>query len=101
MLAELTASPFWVPGTHLLMDHRKLDMHHVSPDDMVVIKDTALHFLEKLGHGRCAFIVETPVGFGLSRMYEELGGSEVHHSLAIFFEEGPAIDWLKGCRHIP
>ena len=95
LLTEIVNSPKWQTGNRLLIDHRKLNLNKLTSADMNAIKDIVKKNSEKLGNGSCAFVMKDDLGFGLARMYELLGGGEIHLELAVFYNIDEAVDWLK------
>ena len=95
LLTELVNSSRWVIGTHQLVDHRELNMKHLTSDSMERIRDIVNKHSEKLGHGRCAFVVKDALGFGIARMYELIGGEGIHIEVRIFYSLEEAVKWIK------
>jgi hypothetical protein len=95
LLTELVDSPRWVTGTSQLVDHRELIMNNLDLNSMQTIKDIVKKYIEKLGDGRCAFVVRDALGFGLARMYEFIGGERIHHDVKVFYSVDEAVEWLK------
>jgi hypothetical protein len=95
LLTELVNSSRWVIGTHQLVDHRELNMKNLTSDSMHRIKDIVKKHSEKLGHGRCAFVVKDALGFGIARMYELIGGEGIHIEVRIFYSLEEAVEWIK------
>ncbi len=96
LLKSIVESPKWITGTNQLVDHRKLNLDKLTSEDMVKIKDIVQKHAEKLGNGRCAFVVSGSLGFGLARMYELLGGEDTHQAVAVFYTIDEAVQWLRG-----
>ena len=94
LLTELADSPGWKTGTCQLVDHRELVVDHLTSEDMHGIKQIVEKHGKKLGDGRCAFVVKDLVGFGLARMYELIGGGNIHVEINIFYTIDEAVDWL-------
>jgi len=94
LLTGLADSPRWETGTSQLVDHRSLIMAHLTSEDMHGIKEIVEKHREKLGDGRCAFVVNDPLGFGLVRMYELIGGGDIHFEINVFYTIEEAVDWL-------
>ena len=95
MLTELIDSPCWKTGTNQLIDHRKLILHKFTSDDMRKLRDIIQKKSKKLGNGRCAFVVRDALGFGLARMYEFLGGEDIHQEVDVFYTINEAIDFFS------
>lgn len=95
LLTELVNSPKWVVGTPQVVDHRELIMQNLSSDSMQRIMDIVKKHSDKLGNGRCAFVVKDALGFGVARMYELIGGERVHIEVGVFYSLNEAVEWLK------
>ncbi|HSQ85722.1 MAG TPA: hypothetical protein VLM43_13460 [Desulfobacterales bacterium] len=95
LLTMLVNSPKWVVGTRQLVDHRELIMKNLSSDSMQRIMDIVKKHSEKLGNGRCAFVVKDALGFGIARMYELIGGERIHIEVGVFYSLNEAVEWLK------
>ena len=95
LLTEIVESPDWITGTKQLIDHRKLNPDNLTAEDVRNIRDIVKKYAGKLGNGRCAFVVSEAVGFGLVRMYELLGGDNIHQEIAVFYTFDEAVQWLK------
>jgi hypothetical protein len=94
LLTALVNEPRWETGLKQLVDHRKLILDKLTAGDMREVKNVVKKNAEKLGNGHCAFVISGSLGFGLARMYELLGGSEIHGGIAVFYSVDEAIDWL-------
>jgi len=95
LLTMLVNSPKWVVGTRQLVDHRELIMKNLSSDSMQRIMDIVKKHREKLGNGRCAFVIKDALGFGIARMYELIGGERIHIEVGVFYSLNEAVEWLK------
>ena len=95
LLAGIVGSPNWTTGTKQLVDHRKLNAEKLTLEDVQKIMDIVKKHAKKLGNGRCAFVVTEAVGFGLVRMYELLGGGDIHQEVAVFYTIDEAAEWLS------
>ena len=95
LLTELIDSTKWVVGTRQLVDHRELIMKNLTSNSMQRIRDIVKKHSKKLGNGRCAFVVKDALGFGIARMYELLGGENIHVEVGVFYSLNEAVEWLK------
>jgi hypothetical protein len=95
LLTAIVESPNWITGTKQLVDHRKLEPEKLTSEDVRRIEYVVKKHAEKLGDGRCAFVVAGALGFGLIRMYEFLGGEDIHQRVAVFYNIEEAVEWLK------
>ena len=95
LLTTLVDSPSWVTGTDQIVDHRKLMMGNVTPNDVKILEGIVKMHSKKLGNGRCAFIVKSDFEFGMVRMYELIGGGKIHIKVGVFQSINEAVAWLK------
>lgn len=95
LLTEIVNSPKWKTGTKQLIDHRNLKAEKLLSTDVQRIMEIVGKHSKKLGVGNCAFVVKDNLGFGLIRMYELLGGENVHQEMAVFYNIEEAVEWLK------
>jgi hypothetical protein len=84
LLTAIVGSPEWKTGTKQLIDHRKLILNKITLDDMRIIEDIVKKNIKKLGNGRCAFVVNDALGFGMAKMYELIGGEAMHQEIGVF-----------------
>ena len=95
LLSSVVNSPNWKTGTKQLIDHRKINSELLTSADIRKIKDIVERYAGKLGNGRCAFVVSEAAAFGLVRMYELLGGVDLHQEVAVFYTIEEAEEWLQ------
>ena len=95
LLTAIVESPKWIPGTKQLVDHRKLKHDKLTSEDVQKIEAIVKKHGKKLGNGPCAFVVPGPLGFGLVRVYEGLGGEDIHQEIAVFYTIDEAVEWLR------
>ena len=57
LLKDLLASPKWVKGSPLLIDHQYLDLKKMTFEDIKMIQSIVEFYAEKLGGGKCAFVI--------------------------------------------
>lgn|GEM_PF-2522811 len=96
LMAELTSSPRWVKGTPQIVDHRELDMDRLSSEHMRRIRLIVESYRDRLGEGKVAFVVGSREVYGFTRMYELVGGGEIHGDVAVFDTVEDAVRWLGG-----
>ena len=95
LLTEIVESPNWKTGTKQLVDHRKLILNKLTTEDMRTIASIVKEHSEKLGNGRCAFVMNDAFGFGMARMYELIGGDHIHQDVCVFYSIEEAVEWLN------
>ena len=95
LLNQVIESENWEPGTKQIVDHRKLTLSHLSPGDMGEIAGILNANREKIGDGRCAFVISDKLGFGFARMYGLLGGEDIHAKVGVFYDIDEAVEWIK------
>jgi hypothetical protein len=67
----------------------------LTSEDVQNIEFIVKKHANKLGNGRCAFVVSDALGFGLVRMYECLGGEDIHQEVRVFYTIEEAVEWLR------
>ncbi|NNG01616.1 MAG: hypothetical protein HKM93_19665 [Desulfobacteraceae bacterium] len=95
LLTTLVDSPEWTIGTDQLLDHRNLIGSYLTWDHLDRISSIIKKHAEKLGNGRCGFVVPSDTGFGLVRMYEMMGGESVHREVQVFYSMDEAVEWIS------
>ena len=95
LLRKIVDSPEWVFGTNQLIDHRKMMMGNLTSNNIQQIEYVVKRHSKKLGNGPCAFVVKDAFGFGITRMYELIGGENIHHKVRVFYSINEAAQWLK------
>lgn len=93
LLKELTDSPLWHKGSKQLVDHRALELSHLSPEDIHMIQNIVCLFADRLGNGRCAFVMEGISDFLTGEFYVS-SASIPHNGARSFSEMTPALFWL-------
>jgi len=95
ILKILARSPKWKPGIKLLFDHRNLVANDIFISEMRQLVNTVRSHTKEYGSGSWAFVVQDPLSFALTKMYEILGGAALHPQFAVFYSIDEAIKWLK------
>ena len=57
LLKDLLASPKWMTGTPQIIDHQYLDLKKMTFDEVKMIQSILEFYAEKLGGGKCAFVI--------------------------------------------
>ncbi|MFK5925134.1 MAG: hypothetical protein QM483_00760 [Desulfuromusa sp.] len=57
LLKDLFASPKWIEGTPLFIDHQYLDLRKMNFEDVKMIQAIVEFHAEKLGGAKCAFVI--------------------------------------------
>lgn len=58
LLKDLLASPKWIKGTPLIIDHQYLDLKKMTFAQVKMIQSIIEFAAEKLGGGKCAFVIQ-------------------------------------------
>ncbi|MDA3903367.1 MAG: hypothetical protein PF441_07980 [Desulfuromusa sp.] len=58
LLKDLLASPKWIKGTPLVIDHQYLDLKKMTFAEIKMIQSIVEFDAEKLGGGKCAFVIQ-------------------------------------------
>lgn len=96
MIRALAESPGFGPGVKVLMDHTALDVSSLTATDMEQIASLRAQFAGE-GTARSAVVVgrNSPLRYGLSRMFEGYLSPQVELEVRVFEELGEALAWLR------
>ena len=95
LMRAIVNFPQFQPGGKQLIDHRNLKGKNITATEMQQIKDVVKKYLKQIGYGKCAYLIPDTLGYGLVRMYELMGGEELHKEMAVFYNMEEAVAWLK------
>jgi len=90
---EITTSDEYLPNVRSLWDFRNVDFAFVTNEFMRKIFDIRKKY-QKRGSAKAAFVVESDLGFGVSRRYETLSSFELPQHINVFREFSKAQEWL-------
>lgn len=94
LLKNLAASPRWIKGTALIIDHQFLDLKKMTFADVKMVQSIIEFNSKKLGGGKCAFIIKgnsDALSAGISKLSE----SELTSSIKFFSTLPPAKEWVS------
>lgn len=94
MFNDLVKNQKWVSGTNLIVDHRNLEATELTPKDMDKIKIAAACFAEKLGKGKCAFVMNGTYGL-LTAEYYCNATQNIHGPTKVFVNISDAKKWMR------
>jgi len=100
MSRDLWAHPAWLRGMNLLLDHRPLDSTQLTSLEIRQISRVRPDPPDPRPSRRIATVVETDLGFGLTRMWDFFADGDGNREHRIFrtFEE--AQRWLQESPHV-
>jgi hypothetical protein len=92
-VTDLVASPHYLPGMSILVDHMALDARSLSAADIQALADTVVRLDERIGESRVAIVVPNSLTFGFARMYEQRAARARLRS-RVFYSRAEALAWL-------
>lgn len=95
IMDKLVSSPQWKPGSNLLIDYRNGIRDHFTYNDISMIAEIICSHKEKLGDGKCAFLVDNPQERWITRIYKFLCSGKVYNEINIFETFDKAVSWLR------
>ena len=95
LMTGIVNFPQFQPGGKQLIDHRNLKGKLITAAEVQQIRDVVKKYLKQIGYGKCAYLIPDALGYGLVRMYELMGGEELHKEMAVFYEMDEAVKWLR------
>lgn len=94
MTEDIVSREEWRPGMAVLFDHRQLDFGDSGLEAMQRAGETHRENDDRIGDGKAAVLMNTPVNFGRGRQFQLLTEGKVGARLQIFLSEAEAIRWL-------
>lgn len=94
LLKNLAASPKWINGAAVIIDHQAIDLKKMTFADAKMIQSIVEFNAKKLGGGKCAIIIKgnsNALSTGLSKLAE----SELSNSIKFFSTLPPAKEWVS------
>ena len=95
LMTALVNSPQWKRDGKQIIDHRNLKGKNLRAGEIQQIKNIVSNYKEQIGHGKVAYVIPDTLGYGLVRMYELMGGQNLHREMAVFYTLDEAVEWLK------
>lgn len=93
--AAFVEHPDFVPGMPALFDLRKLDFSSVRPAESQAVAQVNRRLAARRGTARVALVVDTDLGYGVSRMHEVLGKAP-NLQVRVFRDMLEARHWVLG-----
>jgi hypothetical protein len=94
MTEDVVSREEWRPGMTVLFDHRQLDFGDSGLEAMQRAVDNHRENDDRIGDGKAAVLMNTPVNFVRGRQFQLLTEGRVGARLQIFLNEAEAIRWL-------
>ncbi len=92
-LAALVSDPRWRPGMKILVDAHAVDPGTFAGDDVQAVADTTVSDDAIWGACRIAAIVDSPVVYGLVRMWQAFT-ADMELRTDVFYSRDEALAWL-------
>jgi hypothetical protein len=94
---EIISDARFRPGMGMITDHTNLDMSSFTADDVERLAELESAYGDRLGDGRMAIVagVDSPLTFGLLRMWEAYVGNALEFPVHIFSELDDALAWVR------
>lgn len=96
LMRELWEHPAWPAGVNLLIDHRALDSTGLTAADIQQIARIRESHRGRMPFRRIASVVETDLGFGLTRMWDFYTDHDQTREHRIFRSIDEAKRWVRG-----
>lgn len=94
MTEDIVSRKEWHPGATVLFDHRQLDF---GDSGLAVMQQAVENHRDndaRIGNGKAAVLMNTPVNYGRGRQFQLLTEGKVGARMQIFLNEAEAIRWL-------
>lgn len=93
LLKDLTDSSRWIKGAAQIVDHRLHDLSRMTPEDMKSIFSIVEFYSDRLGNGKCAFIVTGDIAQLAAQFYTQ-SAQDLHSAVGVFTSLAEAEKWL-------
>ena len=94
LYASLFSNESWHPGASILMDNRQVDYRNVNYQVMSQSSNNLANSEKQIANSKIGYVVESPVGLGISRQFQMLMEGKSSIIIEIFTNEEAAINWL-------
>lgn len=94
MTEDIVSREDWRPGMTVLFDHRQLDFGDSGLETMQRAVENHRDNDARIGNGKAAVLMNTPVNFVRGRQFQLLTEGRVGARMQIFLNEAEAIRWL-------
>ena len=94
MTEDVVSREEWRPGTAVFFDHRHLDFGDSGLEAMQRAVENHRENDGRIGDGKAAVLMNTPVNFVRGRQFQLLTEGRVGARLQIFLNEAEAMRWL-------
>jgi hypothetical protein len=94
MSEDIVSRADWRPGAAVLFDHRQLDFGDSGLAAMQRAGETHRDLDDRIGKGKAAVLMNTPVNYGRGRQFQLLTEGRVGARMQVFLNEAEAIRWL-------
>ncbi|HEU4881545.1 MAG TPA: hypothetical protein VFT45_04845 [Longimicrobium sp.] len=95
MTEDIVSREEWRPGMAVLFDHRQADFGDSGLEAMQRAGENHREHDDRIGNGKAAVLMNTPVNFVRGRQFQLLTEGKVEARLQIFLNEAEAIRWLR------
>jgi hypothetical protein len=93
LLKDLLASPKWIKGTPLIIDHQYLDLKKMTFAEVKMIQSIVEFDAEKLGCGKCAFVIQGNSSFLAAELHNQ-SASQPLPTIKFFSDLKAAKKWI-------
>lgn len=91
---EIFSNKLWVPGSSILFDNRLVDFGNVNYQVMSEASKRFAAYEKQIGKSKIGYLVESQIGFGISRQFQMLIEGKTSTIIEIFMDEGKALSWI-------
>lgn len=79
----------------IIWDATKLEVGHVTIDEITYIIGNIQQASEKRKGGKAAWVVRDDFGFGMGRMFELMAEEKMQIEIMVFYEINEAKNWIS------
>lgn len=98
MMKEILTSPYWKPGSSILLDVRKLDYSKTNLVELEQSSRDMLAYNQIIGSAKIAFLANSIESLNVIRQFELTTEEDVSAWMQVFLSENQALRWLNAYR---
>jgi hypothetical protein len=94
-LDAIVSHPSWQPGSHILLDHRKLNIAVIAVEGIDRVSHHFQKIAPRLGSGKIALVMKKDIDFGIARAWELTTDAHVDMQIGVYRSMDEARMWLR------
>lgn len=94
MIEQILSNPKWEKNMNTIADFREVNIKKIKFKDILTTKSIHAQFSDMVGSGKIAAILNSDLGYGLSRSYEAISCRHTKSRIMTFRDYNNGMKWL-------